>query len=164
MAEEEEYEEVEEGEEVEDSNNAEQLQPQMEDPQKKNVNIIEQPKAEEKKSINSKNSRTSKVSKTKSNNSKIKKDPSINKNVDSSSKNKSKKSSVKAEKSKVSNLKNDENAYKIPSPEQVVSTRAYLEETVSSVIQEALLELARQRPKNPLEFVGNYILKKAKEK
>ena len=49
-------------------------------------------------------------------------------------------------------------------PQQVTSTRAYLEETVTKVIQEALLELARQRPPEPLEFVGNYILNKAKER
>ena len=75
-----------------------------------------------------------------------------------------KKTTSKVNKSKNTNVKSNENAYKLPSPEQVVSTRAYLEQTVSSVIQEALLELARQRPDNPLEFVGNYILKKAKEK
>ena len=52
----------------------------------------------------------------------------------------------------------------MPTPEQLTSTRAYLEQTVTSVIEEALLELARKRPDNPLEFVGNYILDKAKNK
>ena len=64
----------------------------------------------------------------------------------------------------LNNNKASNNAYKVPTPEQVVSTRAYLEQTVTSVIQEALLELARNRPPNPLEFVGNYILNRAKEK
>ena len=45
--------------------------------------------------------------------------------------------------------------------QQVLSTRAYLEQNVTPVVQEALLECARKRPKNPLEFVGNYILERA---
>ena len=49
-------------------------------------------------------------------------------------------------------------------PQQVLSTRAYLEQNVTPVVQEALLECARKRPENPLEFVGNYILNRAKEK
>ena len=39
----------------------------------------------------------------------------------------------------------------------VISVRAYLEQNVTSVVQEALLEVARKRPPNPLQFVGNYI-------
>ena len=42
-----------------------------------------------------------------------------------------------------------------------LSTRAYLEQNVTPVVQEALLECARKRPNNPLEFVGNYILERA---
>lgn len=49
-------------------------------------------------------------------------------------------------------------------PQQVLSTRAYLEQNVTPVVQEALLECARKRPDNPLEFVGNYILNRAKGK
>ena len=49
-------------------------------------------------------------------------------------------------------------------PEQITSTRAYLESTVTSVVQEGMLELAKTRPDNPLEFLGNFILNKAKEK
>ena len=48
-----------------------------------------------------------------------------------------------------------------PPPQQVISTRAYLEQNVTPVVQEALLECARKRPDNPLEFVGNYILNRA---
>ena len=55
------------------------------------------------------------------------------------------------------------NDYKIPSPQNVVNNRAYLEETVTKVIEEALLELSRNRPSNLLEFIGNYILKRAHE-
>ena len=65
-------------------------------------------------------------------------------------------------------IKNTENAEetenKQPSPslpQQVISTRAYLEQNVTPVVQEALLECARKRPDNPLEFVGNYILNRA---
>ena len=43
----------------------------------------------------------------------------------------------------------------------LISVRAYLEQNVTSVVQEALLEVARQRPPNPLEFVGKYILDRA---
>ena len=57
---------------------------------------------------------------------------------------------------------NTENAKATSSaPEQVISTRAYLEQNVTSVIQEAMLECARKRPPNPLEFVGNFILDRA---
>ena len=63
------------------------------------------------------------------------------------------------------NKNNNENAENAnatsAAPEQVISTRAYLEQNVTSVIQEAMLECARKRPPNPLEFVGNYILDRA---
>ena len=42
-----------------------------------------------------------------------------------------------------------------------ISARAYLEENVSPVVQEAMFECAKKRPPNPLEFVGNYILDRA---
>ena len=45
-----------------------------------------------------------------------------------------------------------------------ISVRAYLEQNVTGVVQEALLEVARQRPPNPLQFVGNYILERANGK
>ena len=61
------------------------------------------------------------------------------------------------------NKENNENK-KEKSPQQVLSTRAYLEQNVTPVVQEALLECARKRPENPLEFVGNYILNRAKGK
>ena len=43
----------------------------------------------------------------------------------------------------------------------MMSVRAYLEQNVTAVVQEALLEVARKRPPNPLQFVGNYILERA---
>ena len=42
-----------------------------------------------------------------------------------------------------------------------LSVRAYLEQNVTQVVQDALLEVARKRPPNPLQFVGNYILERA---
>ena len=54
-----------------------------------------------------------------------------------------------------------------PNPETKVDTqptisvRAYLEQNVTAVVQDALLEVARLRPPNPLQFVGNYILERA---
>lgn len=47
-------------------------------------------------------------------------------------------------------------------PDQVMSTRSYLEQTVASVIQEGMIELAKNRPSNPLEFLGNFILERAR--
>ena len=79
----------------------------------------------------------------------------------------SKKSKGKSSKTKnTKDTKNNENAYKLPKPEQVTSTRSFLESTVTTTIQEALLELARKRDeiKDPLTFVGEYLINKAKEK
>ena len=79
----------------------------------------------------------------------------------------SKKSKGKSSKTKnTKDTKNNENAYKLPKPEQVISTRAFLESTVTTAIQEALLELARKKDeiKDPLIFVGEYLINKAKEK
>ena len=111
-------------------------------------------------------------SKNKAMESKEVKNPSIN-NVENNEKTEEKKEtgtkkSNKSSKKTASKKKatKDENAYKLPSPEQVVSTRAFLEKTVTSAIQEALLELARKRDdiEDPLLWVGEYLVKKAKEK
>ena len=45
-----------------------------------------------------------------------------------------------------------------------MSVRAYLEQNVTSVVQEALLEVVRKKPPNPLQFVGNFILERANAK
>jgi hypothetical protein len=47
---------------------------------------------------------------------------------------------------------------------QTASTRSYLEQTVSEVVMQGMSELARVRPDNPLEYLGNFILSKAKNK
>ena len=90
----------------------------------------------------------------------------------SSSKNedgKSSKSSKKSSKSKSSQNESVNQSQKVDNksenqPEQITSTRAYLESTVTATVQEGMLELAKVRPENPLEFLGNFILNKAKEK
>ena len=99
---------------------------------------------EEKKSGKSKTSKVSKKSNNKSqNNETTEKVPTHN----------------NAEIKQSENNEKNENT-----PQQVLSTRAYLEQNVTPVVQEALLECARKRPDNPLEFVGNYILNRAKGK
>ena len=111
-------------------------------------------------------------SKNKAIESKEVKNPSINNNVNNDkTEEKKETTSKKSNKSKKTTSKKkttntNENAYKLPSPEQVVSTRAFLESTVTSAIQEALLELARKRDEidDPLLWVGEYLVKKAKEK
>jgi protein dpy-30 len=40
-------------------------------------------------------------------------------------------------------------------------TRAYLEQTVVAIVTQGMSELAKERPENPLEFLGNYLLKHA---
>ena len=69
----------------------------------------------------------------------------------------------KHNKEEVKTSENNENKQE-EAPQQVLSTRAYLEQNVTPVVQEALLECARKRPENPLEFVGNFILNRAKGK
>jgi len=189
MAEEDEYEEIEvdaeEDEEEEDDsapsqNNAQMVAPQ----QNQNNNMISQPQAqpqynaEDKKSIHSKKSkvshqsgvsRKSGVSKksgvtgksgvsknTKQSQAKL----SGNKKIISSTNNNAN-SNVNTNTRNIPMSGNYNNTFKIPNPEEVTSARSYLESTVTTVIQEALFELVRAKPSNPLEFVGNYILNRA---
>jgi len=44
-----------------------------------------------------------------------------------------------------------------------LTTRAYLEQTVVPVVMQGMAELAKERPENPLEFLGNYILNQARK-
>ena len=68
--------------------------------------------------------------------------------------NKSKKSSKKSAKKEI-------NQYEYQPSGNNFSTRQYLEANVTTVIQEAMLECVRNQPPNPLQFIGNYILKRA---
>lgn len=45
-----------------------------------------------------------------------------------------------------------------------LSTRAYLEMTVVPVVMTGMTELASEKPENPLEWLGNYILKHSQKK
>lgn len=45
-----------------------------------------------------------------------------------------------------------------------MSTRSYLEQSVVSVVMQGMTEVAKVRPDNPLEFLGNYILNASKNK
>lgn len=87
---------------------------------------------------------------------------------DKSGKSKSSKQSKKSSQKQNAESNNDEkqnnfNDNQQMSSQPVLSTRAYLEQNVTPVVQEALLECARKRPSNPLEFVGNYILERARK-
>ena len=92
----------------------------------------------------------------------------------------SEKGEIKSHNSQVSQTKNDNNEQNIQSTKEetkpievtnpetqadssqpTISVRAYLEQNVTAVLQEALLEVARKRPPSPLQFVGNYILERA---
>ena len=77
----------------------------------------------------------------------------------SKGKKKSKKSKDKPEKKEeIDNINNNENPKNSSS---IISTRAYLEQNVTPIIQEAMLECAKKRPSNPLKFIGQYILNRA---
>ena len=71
--------------------------------------------------------------------------------------------SKKSKKSKMSANENKENSsdnLQIP----IQSVRAYLEETVTAAIQEGMMKLVEQKPENPLEFLGNFLIEKSKKK
>lgn len=42
--------------------------------------------------------------------------------------------------------------------------RAYLDQNVVPLLLQALSEVAKERPENPIEFVGNYLLKNNPER
>ena len=43
-------------------------------------------------------------------------------------------------------------------PEENKPLRPYLEETISEVLQQALKDLDENRPDNPLEYLGKYLI------
>ena len=45
--------------------------------------------------------------------------------------------------------------------QSIITTRAYLEQYCTPIIQEAMISCAKKRPSNPLEYIGNYILDRA---
>ena len=48
-------------------------------------------------------------------------------------------------------------------PSNLGSTRSYLEQTVVNAVMQGMSEVAKERPNNPLEFLGNYLIEKSKE-
>lgn len=126
----------------------------------------------EKKSGKSKNSKVSKKSNEQSQASaeknEIKSQQSHNSKVSKNSKNSQVINNKENKESKEETTEKVETKIEETQPEPqaeaqqpVISVRAYLEQNVTSVVQEALLEVARKRPPNPLQFVGNYILERA---
>ena len=45
---------------------------------------------------------------------------------------------------------------------QSLPIRAYLDQTVVPVLLQGLSELAKERPANPVQWLGNYLLKNSK--
>ena len=45
---------------------------------------------------------------------------------------------------------------------QALPVRAYLDQTVVPVLLQGLAELAKERPANPIEWLGNYLLKNSR--
>ena len=43
----------------------------------------------------------------------------------------------------------------------VETTREYLEQYCTPIIQQAMISCAKIRPKNPIEYIGNYLLQRA---
>lgn len=43
-------------------------------------------------------------------------------------------------------------------PIQELTTRAFLDQTVVPVLLQGLTELAKERPQNAIEFLGNFLL------
>ena len=48
--------------------------------------------------------------------------------------------------------------------QSIITTRAYLEQYCTPVIQEAMISCAKIKPSNPLEYIGNFILERAHKK
>ena len=47
---------------------------------------------------------------------------------------------------------------------QALPIRAYLDQTVVPVLLQGLSELAKERPANPLEWLGQYLLRNSENK
>ena len=47
---------------------------------------------------------------------------------------------------------------------QSLPIRSYLDQTVVPVLLQGLSELAKERPPNPVEWLGNYLLRNAQDK
>ena len=57
---------------------------------------------------------------------------------------------------------NNENEIDLENESDGLPAREYLEKTVVPVITEALFELSKLKPDNPLEWLGNYLINQSK--
>lgn len=61
------------------------------------------------------------------------------------------------------NNKTDDNLGKQNPMKNAASSRQYLESTVVKAVMQGMAELTKIRPDNPLEYLGNYLIKMSKE-
>ncbi len=96
----------------------------------------------------------------------IPKDQLNNTQSSKSSKKQSQKSSKKSKESKENKRESSKKNTSVNNAyfDNSISTETYLTQTVAQVLQDGFLELVRRKPDNPLEFLGNFILDKAKNK
>ena len=122
------------------------------------VELAEKKSGKSKGSINSKKSKKSNVTPQQtSEKGEIKSQTSQNKNINKEEDN----IQVTTEKVEMKPTTEEPNPETKVDTQPTISVRAYLEQNVTAVVQDALLEVARLRPPNPLQFVGNYILERA---
>jgi len=84
-----------------------------------------------------------------------------------SSKKKTKKSNKVAKNAYVNdldegNIKNDQNMQK--GTINSLPTLDYIKVTVQKEVQDGLLKVAREKPNNPIEFLGKYLISESKKK
>jgi hypothetical protein len=67
-----------------------------------------------------------------------------------------------------SNPKNQNNTNYFPStsinPLKTLSTREYIQSTVMTDLTQGMYKLSKEKPENPLEYLGNYLLSQSKLK
>ena len=71
--------------------------------------------------------------------------------------------SVKKQIENVQNVPQEEKQPSKNNLKDIASTRQYLESTVVNAVMQGMAEISKERPDNPLEYLGNYLIKKSKE-
>lgn len=69
-------------------------------------------------------------------------------------------------KKQIENVQNVPQEDKQPSKnnlKDIASTRQYLESTVVNAVMQGMAEISKERPDNPLEYLGNFLIRKSKE-
>ena len=82
----------------------------------------------------------------------------------SKKKDKSKKNKNASVKDYVDDNNDNKNISKNQDQIRSLSTIDYIQATVQKDVQQGLLKLARERPKNPIEFLGKFLLDRSKKK